>query len=124
MTVLALKPQPVGAYVDFKLRSAAPIASVRGTAAKPRGIQPIQSQRLAALPASSIAKSKAAIPIWSAGCDLQRRSIHPTIAAKSPPPTISLSPLTFNPLIKPTTQDSKTPLTTTLLALFVQAVQD
>lgn len=124
MTVVAWKPQPADVCLDFRLRSGAPIASVCGTAAKPSGIQPIQSQRLAALPANSIAKSKAAIPIWSAGCDLQRRSIQPTIAAKSPPPTISLSPLTFSPLIKPTTQDSKAPLTTALLALFVQAVHD
>jgi hypothetical protein len=55
---------------------------------------------------------------------LQRRSIQATIAEKSPPPTMSLSALTFSPLTKPTTQDSKAAFTTKFFFLFSQAVQD
>ena len=36
---------------------------------------------------------------------------------------MSLSPLTLSPLIKPTSQDSKLPLTTGFFFLFVHAVQ-
>src|SRR3954468_18573230 len=55
---------------------------------------------------------------------MQRRSIQATIAEKSPPPTMSLSALTFSPLTKPTTQDSKAAFTTKFFFLFSQAVQD
>ncbi|MGY4429436.1 hypothetical protein ACVWWO_001913 [Bradyrhizobium sp. F1.13.1] len=55
---------------------------------------------------------------------MQRPVHQATIAEKSPPPTMSLSALTFSPLTKPTTQDSKAVFTTKFFLLFSQAVQD
>ncbi len=54
----------------------------------------------------------------------QAAPIHPaTIASKSPPPTMSRSPLMFSPLMNPTSQDSKLPLTTAFFFRLVHAVQ-
>src|ERR1700676_2745008 len=55
--------------------------------------------------------------ILSDGVAKHLLSIHSTIASKSPPPIIFLSPLMLRPLINPTSQDSKLPLTTAFFFL-------